>query len=470
MATDCLDIYVSNIATKFGLTESHFLWQSTGQLGGNEARRRSLFPEQRKAWTVAQRIWLGRAPRGFRQRRRARSHAGVRIHQRQNQSLARTAGARHEQRQNRPQSALLAQLQARRGFERERLESLLRARRQMDDTTTSLRFSAWPNRWSAEASPSRTSMAMAGWILCAPTNGGLRISFKNESPQPAPFLGSAFCCEQALPAIGAVATVTLADGRKLVSQVDGGSGHSGRRSPEIHFGLGAADKTKPALVEIKWRNTEGKIQTSTAAIGSRPAHHSVGKRDLRPRAAASGAAMKTKSLQRDASVLSEQEPEAASVCPLVFHHAHDHLERGRAHRSGIRTVLGHAAHRHHHGHRRFHVPGLGRCPRQKPRTAFHGKPGKLSEFSSRVPDSWIRLRHAALRQRTALAGHLRRRPFDRLKSHFARTRRATATPSIFSIRPTWASAPRCCSFPMLVSRPPTISRKISPAFGTGAFP
>ena len=27
-----LDIYVSNIATKFGLTESHFLWQSTGQL------------------------------------------------------------------------------------------------------------------------------------------------------------------------------------------------------------------------------------------------------------------------------------------------------------------------------------------------------------------------------------------------------------------------------------------------------
>src|SRR5438046_8410176 len=27
-----LDIYVSNIATKFGLTESHFLWQSTGKL------------------------------------------------------------------------------------------------------------------------------------------------------------------------------------------------------------------------------------------------------------------------------------------------------------------------------------------------------------------------------------------------------------------------------------------------------
>ena len=54
-----LDIYVSNIATKFGLTESHFLWQSTGQSGGNEARRRSLFPEQRKAWALAQRFCLG---------------------------------------------------------------------------------------------------------------------------------------------------------------------------------------------------------------------------------------------------------------------------------------------------------------------------------------------------------------------------------------------------------------------------
>src|SRR2546426_8043735 len=36
-----LDIYVSNIATKFGLTESHFLWQSTGQV---EEMKRGLAP------------------------------------------------------------------------------------------------------------------------------------------------------------------------------------------------------------------------------------------------------------------------------------------------------------------------------------------------------------------------------------------------------------------------------------------
>jgi len=29
---DFLIFYVSNIATKFGLTESHFLWQSTGHI------------------------------------------------------------------------------------------------------------------------------------------------------------------------------------------------------------------------------------------------------------------------------------------------------------------------------------------------------------------------------------------------------------------------------------------------------
>src|SRR5262249_12446114 len=40
------------------------------------------------------------------------------------------------------------------------------------------------------------------------------------------------------PAICAQAKVALPDGRKLVAQVDGGAGHSGRRSPDVHLGLG----------------------------------------------------------------------------------------------------------------------------------------------------------------------------------------------------------------------------------------
>src|SRR5207248_910443 len=42
----------------------------------------------------------------------------------------------------------------------------------------------------------------------------------------------------ARPAIGATATVRLPNGKRLVAQVDGGSGHSGKRSPDLHFGLG----------------------------------------------------------------------------------------------------------------------------------------------------------------------------------------------------------------------------------------
>jgi len=53
--------------------------------------------------------------------------------------------------------------------------------------------------------------------------------FKNESPHAGAFLGLRLVLGKGSPAIGALATVKLADGRKMVSQVDGGSGHSGRR-------------------------------------------------------------------------------------------------------------------------------------------------------------------------------------------------------------------------------------------------
>ena len=39
-------------------------------------------------------------------------------------------------------------------------------------------------------------------------------------------------------AVGAAVTVTLPDGKVLTRQVDGGNGHSGKRSPDLHFGLG----------------------------------------------------------------------------------------------------------------------------------------------------------------------------------------------------------------------------------------
>ena len=84
--------------------------------------------------------------------------------------------------------------------------------------------------------------------------------FRNESPRPGAFLGLRLTHPNGSPAIGATVRATLPDGRKLIGQVDGGTGHSGHRSPEIHFGLGAWDKSIPVAIEITWRDRDGRIQ------------------------------------------------------------------------------------------------------------------------------------------------------------------------------------------------------------------
>ena len=75
--------------------------------------------------------------------------------------------------------------------------------------------------------------------------------FRNESPGAGAFLGLRLVRANGSPAIGAVARVSLPDGRRLVAQVDGGNGHSGRRSPDIHFGLGAVETTRD---RCRWKS------------------------------------------------------------------------------------------------------------------------------------------------------------------------------------------------------------------------
>jgi len=68
------------------------------------------------------------------------------------------------------------------------------------------------------------------------------------------------------PAFGATATVELPDGRKLYAQVDGGSGHSGKRSPELHFGLGPISPDAELKLDLAWRNASGKIERRTISV------------------------------------------------------------------------------------------------------------------------------------------------------------------------------------------------------------
>lgn len=68
---------------------------------------------------------------------------------------------------------------------------------------------------------------------------------------------------QGRPAIGASAVVHLPDGRRLVAQVDGGNGHSGKRSPDLHFGLGGVSIGTPLRVDLAWRDPSGQVRRET---------------------------------------------------------------------------------------------------------------------------------------------------------------------------------------------------------------
>jgi hypothetical protein len=101
--------------------------------------------------------------------------------------------------------------------------------------------------------------------------------FKNESPQPGRYLafrlmlplpGSASPFEalpgrppvKGRPAVGAKVTVKLPDGRLLTRFADGGNGLSGRRSPELHFGLGPLEPGIRSLAaDVRWRQRDGTV-------------------------------------------------------------------------------------------------------------------------------------------------------------------------------------------------------------------
>ncbi len=62
-----------------------------------------------------------------------------------------------------------------------------------------------------------------------------------------------------MPAIGAAATLQMPDGRHCLAQVDGGNGHSGKRAPELHFGLGDTPADARLPVALQWRDRTGHL-------------------------------------------------------------------------------------------------------------------------------------------------------------------------------------------------------------------
>jgi hypothetical protein len=73
------------------------------------------------------------------------------------------------------------------------------------------------------------------------------------------------------PAVGAEATVWLPGGRRMTAQVDGGTGHSGKRAPELHFGLGRLPAGTPLRVDLRWRDGGGRPRSGTFRLA--PGRH-----------------------------------------------------------------------------------------------------------------------------------------------------------------------------------------------------
>ncbi len=112
--------------------------------------------------------------------------------------------------------------------------------------------------------------------------------FLNDSPEPGNFLGlrlllpvepstgfqvyPGHAVVDGFPAIGASAHVELADGRSWVAQVDGGNGHGGKRSGNLHFGLGKSME-EPVKATLAWRDRQGRINRRTVEL--KPGWHTL---------------------------------------------------------------------------------------------------------------------------------------------------------------------------------------------------
>lgn len=95
--------------------------------------------------------------------------------------------------------------------------------------------------------------------------------YRNDKPGNGNFLGLRLCRPgedgRGTPAYGAQVRVKTADGRTRVAQLDGGSGHSGKRSFDVFFGLGDAG-AKPVSAEIAWRDLNGGVHKQTLDLAA----------------------------------------------------------------------------------------------------------------------------------------------------------------------------------------------------------
>ena len=125
------------------------------------------------------------------------------------------------------------------------------------------------NQWEESAfyhNQTKTTNSFLQLYLLLPVNGQAVPATKTFPGHPTRKISGRY-------AIGATATLHFPDGRRLVQQVDTSNGHSGKRSPELHFGLGQMPASANVAVDFSWRDVNGDVHHQTLNLS--PGLHTI---------------------------------------------------------------------------------------------------------------------------------------------------------------------------------------------------
>jgi hypothetical protein len=138
----------------------------------------------------------------------------------------------------------------------------------------------WPTR--AIATGDTTGTGLLDFAVAR--QWGPPAFYKNLAPHPGDYLnlnlyrpttdsdsGMGLESKTGSPAYGATVTATTEDGKTQIAELDGGGGHGGFRSFDVHFGLGAS--MGMVSVHIQWRDTAGAVHQQ--ALKLMPGTHAL---------------------------------------------------------------------------------------------------------------------------------------------------------------------------------------------------
>jgi len=267
-----LDIYVSNIAAKFGLMESHFLWQSTGKV---ELMKRGVAPY----FQNSEKLGLARSGFGWDARLADFNNDGV-------LEAMQACGFIKGQINRWPELQALGTSNSK-IVHNPRFWPSFKPGADLCGGDANPFFARAADQRYYDIAPDigMGEPQVSRGIAIADVDGDGRLDFvtanqwgpsyffHNESPSAGTFLELRIVNEKGIPAIGASVEAVAADGRKHVAQIDGGNGHSGHRGAEIHMGLGETAGSNLVNVLVKWRSVGGQIETQS--FGLTPGRHTV---------------------------------------------------------------------------------------------------------------------------------------------------------------------------------------------------